>query len=40
LEIRKKALGVDHPDLATTYNNLGLINKDQGKYEEAERYTN
>jgi hypothetical protein len=37
LEIQKKALGEDHPDLATIYNNLGSVYKDQAKYEEAER---
>jgi tetratricopeptide (TPR) repeat protein len=39
LLIRKKKLEADHPDLATTYNNLGLVNYTQGKYEESERYT-
>jgi hypothetical protein len=38
LEIRKKVLGTDHLDLATTYNNLGLIYQGQGKYDEAELY--
>ena len=25
----------DHPDVATTYNNMGLVYKKQGKYDEA-----
>ena len=36
LEIKEKALGGDHPDLATTLNNLALLYSDQGRYEEAE----
>ena len=36
LEIREKALGPDHPDVATGLNNLALLLKTQGKYAEAE----
>ncbi len=36
LAIRLKALGEDHPDTATSYNNLAATLGDQGKYAEAE----
>ena len=36
LAIREKVLGPEHPDLATTLNNLGLLYIDQGRYTEAE----
>ncbi len=36
LELRKKLLGEDHPDVATSLNNLGLLYNNQGRYEEAE----
>ena len=36
LRIREKVLGKDHPDMATSYNNLALVYKDQGKYKQAE----
>ncbi len=36
LEIKEKALGPDHPSVATTLNNLASLYKRQGKYEEAE----
>jgi tetratricopeptide (TPR) repeat protein len=32
----EKALGRDHPAVATGLNNLALLYKDQGRYEEAE----
>ena len=35
LEIRTKVLGPDHPDTATTQNNIGVVLKNQGKYPEA-----
>jgi len=35
LAIREKALGPEHPDVAQTLNNLGLVYKAQGRYEEA-----
>jgi tetratricopeptide (TPR) repeat protein len=38
LEIKKKILGADHPDLAITYSNMGLLYKALGKYDEAERF--
>ena len=36
LAIREKALGPDHPDVASTLNNLAERLRDQGKYAEAE----
>ena len=36
LEIRKEALGEDHPDYATDLNNLAELYRAQGKYEQAE----
>ena len=36
LAIKEKALGPDHPDVATSLNNLALLYKAQGKYVEAE----
>ena len=36
LAIRLKALGEDHPDTATSYNNLAVTLRAQGKYAEAE----
>ena len=39
-EIRTRVFGSDHPDVAASYNNLAIIYKKQGKYEEAlEVYT-
>ena len=35
LSIRLKKLGDDHPDVATTYNNMAVVYMNQGKYEEA-----
>ncbi|CAJ1966087.1 unnamed protein product [Cylindrotheca closterium] len=35
LEIRVKALGPEHPDTASTYNNIGVVFQNQGKYEDA-----
>ena len=35
LEIREKVLDSLHPDLAQSYNNIGGVYFDQGKYEEA-----
>ncbi|KPA18790.1 NB-ARC domain-containing protein [Candidatus Magnetomorum sp. HK-1] len=36
LEIRQKLLPKYHPDIATTFNNLAVLYKSQGKYEETE----
>ncbi|GJQ58361.1 MAG: tetratricopeptide repeat protein [Candidatus Scalindua sp. AMX11] len=36
LEIKEKALGLDHPSVATTLNNLANLYREQGKYEEVE----
>ena len=36
LKIDEKALGPEHPDVATDLNNLALLYDDQGKYAEAE----
>ena len=36
LAIRRRVLGEDHPDTATSYNNLALPPRGQGKYAEAE----
>ena len=37
LQIDEKALGPDHPDLATDLNNLAVLYNAQGKYAEAAR---
>jgi tetratricopeptide (TPR) repeat protein len=34
--MRKKLLGAEHPDVATSLNNLALLYGSQGKYEQAE----
>jgi tetratricopeptide (TPR) repeat protein len=36
LALRQKLLGDDHPDVATSLNNLAGLYKSQGKYNEAE----
>ena len=36
LAIEEKALGPEHPDVATSLNNLAELYRDQGKYGEAE----
>jgi tetratricopeptide (TPR) repeat protein len=36
LEIREKLLGKEHPDVATSLNNLASLYYSQGKYAEAE----
>ena len=36
LAIREKALGPDHPDVATSLNNLAELYRDQGRYADAE----
>ena len=35
LEIKKIALPPNHPDLATSYNNIGLVYHSMGEYEKA-----
>ena len=35
LSISLKKLGDDHPDVATTYNNMASVYDNQGKYDEA-----
>ena len=36
LEIREKQLGPDHPDVATSLNNLAVLYQAMGRYAEAE----
>ena len=36
LEIRERILGEEHPDTATSYNNLGVVYARQGEYKKAE----
>ena len=36
MDLRKQLLGVNHPDTATSFNNLAFLYYSQGKYEEAE----
>jgi tetratricopeptide (TPR) repeat protein len=36
LEMLRKLLGTEHPDVATSLNNLAVLYKKQGRYEEAE----
>ena len=36
LALRQKLLGNDHPDVASSLNNLALLYYSQGKYKEAE----
>ena len=38
LAIREKALGPDHPDVATSLNNLPLLHRAQGRYAEAQSH--
>ncbi|WP_149988949.1 tetratricopeptide repeat protein, partial [Microcystis aeruginosa] len=35
LKIRGKSLGTDHPDYATSLNNLAVLYKSMGQYEQA-----
>jgi tetratricopeptide (TPR) repeat protein len=35
LKIRKKVLGNEHPDVATSYNNIGCVYSEQGDYSKA-----
>jgi tetratricopeptide (TPR) repeat protein len=36
LELRKRLLGDNHPDVATSLNNLAGLYESQGRYDEAE----
>uniref|UniRef100_UPI000A752B74 tetratricopeptide repeat protein n=1 Tax=Geitlerinema sp. PCC 9228 TaxID=111611 RepID=UPI000A752B74 len=36
LEMRKRLLGEQHPDVATSLNNLAELYRSQGRYDEAE----
>jgi tetratricopeptide (TPR) repeat protein len=36
LDLRKRLLGDNHPDVATSLNNLAYLYKSQGRYTEAE----
>ena len=36
LAIREKVLGPDHPDVAVSLNNLGVLYQNQGRYDDAE----
>ncbi|HEX6291082.1 MAG TPA: tetratricopeptide repeat protein [Herpetosiphonaceae bacterium] len=38
LAIRERVLGTDHPDIATSLNNLGVVLSRQGQYATAQRY--
>ena len=38
LEMRRKSLPVDHPLLATSYNNIGLVYRNMGEYSKALEY--
>ena len=38
LAIREKMLGTDHPDTATSLNNLAVVYDNQGRYEKAESH--
>ncbi len=36
MQLRQRLLGEEHPDVATTYNNLAELYYSQGRYSEAE----
>jgi uncharacterized protein HemY len=36
--LRQKLLGDEHPDVATSFNNLGSLRFSQGRYQEAATY--
>ena len=38
LEIKESKLGKDHPDTATTYNNIATVYKAKGDYDKALEY--
>ena len=35
LQIRSKTFGPEHPDVASTYSNIGVVYRQQGQYPEA-----
>src|SRR5690625_7996830 len=37
-DLRRRVMGDDHPDVAITANNLGILKKDMGHLEEAAEY--
>jgi len=37
VEVRERVLGNEHPSTLTSMNNLALVQRDQGKYDEAEQ---
>src|SRR5690625_5608175 len=37
-DLRRRVLGDDHPDVAITANNLGILKKDMGHLDEAAEY--
>ncbi len=39
LALREKALGPSHPDVATSLNNLAVLNYDQGAFRKADHFT-
>ncbi len=40
LAISEKALGLEHPDVAVSLNNLASVYQHQGRFAEAEHFTN
>ena len=40
LDIKLKVFGPDHPDLASTYCNMGVVYMEMGDYEKALEYYN
>ncbi|MBR2475855.1 MAG: tetratricopeptide repeat protein, partial [Bacteroidaceae bacterium] len=38
LDIQEKVLGKEHPDTATSYNNIGVVYDNQGEYDKALEY--
>ena len=38
MAIKLKTLGEEHPDVATSYNNIGMVWKSKGDYEKALEY--
>jgi tetratricopeptide (TPR) repeat protein len=40
LAIREKAFGAEHPDVATSLNNLANLYRDRGRYAKAEPFIN